>query len=94
MSMSAVRDLFSHEDLANHIAGQLLELQGQASEHFTGAGFLSMFISLLSTACHGRHHDRAYYLGRGHPGVLVAKVRYFGVKSAKVPTWADGHQTC
>ena len=29
-----------------------------------------------------------------HPGVLDAKVRYFDPKSAKVPSWADGHQTC
>ena len=29
-----------------------------------------------------------------HPGALVAKVGYFGVKSAKVPPGADGHQTC
>ena len=31
---------------------------------------------------------------RKHPGVLVAKVGYFDPKSAKVPIWADGHQTC
>ena len=29
-----------------------------------------------------------------HPGVVVAKVGYFDPKSAKVPSWADGHQTC
>ena len=28
------------------------------------------------------------------PGVLVAKVGYFGVKSAKVDLGPDGHQTC
>ena len=29
-----------------------------------------------------------------HPGVVDAKVGYFGVKLTKVPPGADGHQTC
>ena len=27
-------------------------------------------------------------------GTLATEVRYFGVKSANVTTWADGHLTC
>ena len=35
-----------------------------------------------------------YALGYGnHQGELATKVRYFGVKSANVPTWADGYLT-
>ena len=33
-------------------------------------------------------------LDQKHPGVLATKVRYVGVKSTKVHTCADRHQTC
>ena len=44
---------------------------------------------------HVNGHGTLYALGYdNHQGELATKVRYFGAKSANVPTWADGHLTC
>ena len=39
-------------------------------------------------------HDPGNGKGKEHQGKLATKVRYFGVKSTKVPLGADGHLVC